>query len=157
MVNNTNLNFKTYAYADLTKQQLYQVLKLRQIVFIVEQECAYLDMDAKDFDSLHVLAYNDDEELLAYARLLPKAVSYPDYVSVGRVVTSPKVRGQRLGYSLMEFCMQELKRLWPSEGVKLQAQSYLLDFYKSFGFSPVGEEYLEDDIPHTDMVLQLSS
>lgn len=147
-----DIQFTTYTYADLSKEQLYKLFKLRQDVFIVEQDCPYHDIDGKDFDSLHILGTGEGGELLAYARLLPKGLSYSDYVSVGRVIASEKMRGTGLGRKLMVFCMLELQRLWSNEKVKIQAQSHLLDFYRSYGFEPVGEEYLEDNIPHTDML-----
>jgi ElaA protein len=94
------------------------------------------------------------KSLVAYTRLLPKGVSYADYASIGRVVNSPKVRGLGVGKILMEESIRQMARLFPQDGVKIGAQSYLLRFYGSLGFESTGEEYLEDDIPHTSMILK---
>jgi ElaA protein len=94
------------------------------------------------------------KSLVAYTRLLPKGVAYGDYASIGRVVNSPKVRGLGVGKILMEESIRQMARLFPQEGVKIGAQSYLLRFYGSLGFVSTGEEYLEDGIPHTSMILK---
>jgi ElaA protein len=94
------------------------------------------------------------KSLVAYTRLLPKSVSYEDYASIGRVVNSPKVRGRGVGKILMEESIRQMMRLFPQDAVKIGAQSYLLRFYESLGFVSTGEEYLEDDIPHTSMILK---
>jgi len=153
----SDLNFLTFSYADLNKDQLYKIFELRQAVFVVEQDCVYQDIDGKDSDCLHVVGTSESNEVLAYARLVPNDLSFPKHVSVGRVATAKRVRGTGAGKALMQFCMQELKRLWPNDKVKIQAQTYLLDFYREFGFEVIGEEYLEDDIPHTDMVLSVEN
>jgi ElaA protein len=94
------------------------------------------------------------KSLVAYTRLLAKGVSYDDYASIGRVVNSPKVRGRGAGKVLMEESIRQMARLFPQDAVKIGAQSYLLRFYESLGFVSTGEEYLEDDIPHTSMILK---
>ena len=145
---------QTYSFQQLDTIQLYKLLKLRSEVFVVEQDCVYQDVDDKDIESYHVLMQTNDGLLTAYARLLPIGLSYPNCAAIGRVVTSPKMRGNGLGRKLMQFCIQEIKRLWPNQEVKLQAQSYLTNFYESLNFRVVSEEYLEDNIPHTAMVLR---
>jgi ElaA protein len=94
------------------------------------------------------------KSLVAYTRLLPKGVCYDDYASIGRVVNSPKVRGLGVGKILMEESIRQMARLFLNDAVKIGAQSYLLRFYESLGFVSTGEEYLEDGIPHTSMVLK---
>jgi ElaA protein len=94
------------------------------------------------------------KSLVAYTRLLPKGVAYDDYASIGRVVNSPKVRGLGVGKVLMEESIYQMARLFPNDGVKIGAQSYLLKFYGSLGFESTGEEYMEDGIPHTSMILK---
>jgi ElaA protein len=98
--------------------------------------------------------FRNPKSLLAYTRLLPKGVAYDDYASIGRVVNSPRVRGHGVGKILMEESIRQMARLFPQDGVKIGAQSYLLRFYESLGFVSTGEEYLEDDIPHTSMILK---
>lgn len=143
--------WKTKAFQELSLEELYQAMVLRQAVFVVEQDCPYLDADGKDQGSFHLLGYDEAEELVAYARLVPKGISYDDAVSIGRVVNSSKVRGKGVGKQLMEVSIKEVKRLFGDEKITLSGQCYLLEFYKDLGFQPVGETYLEDDIPHIKM------
>jgi ElaA protein len=140
-------------FNDLTTRQLYDIMALRQEVFIVEQNCPYQDADGKDLLSWHLMYY-DGGRLVAYTRLLPKGVSYPDYSSIGRVVNSPSVRGTGIGKVLMLRSIELCRSLFPDDRVKIGAQSYLLRFYESLGFESTGEEYLEDGIPHTKMILR---
>jgi ElaA protein len=167
-----NLVFKCLHFSELTVYELYSIMALRQEVFVVEQNCPYLDADGKDIDGFHLLGYADLTEkrentegdaavgfgisnaLLAYTRLLAKGVSYDDYASIGRVINAPKVRGMGVGKKLMTESIEQMARLFPNEAVKIGAQSYLLKFYASLGFVSTGEEYLEDGIPHTSMVLK---
>jgi ElaA protein len=143
--------WKTKAFQELSLEELYQIMVLRQAVFVVEQDCPYLDADGNDQVSFHLLGYDEAEELVAYARLLPKGVSYDDAVAIGRVVNSSKVRGKGIGKELMEISITETKRLFKNEKITLSAQCYLQKFYEELGFQTVGESYLEDDIPHIKM------
>lgn len=140
-------------FEELSLQQLYDTMALRQLVFVVEQDCPYLDADGKDQASWHMMGYKN-EELVAYSRVMPKGISYEKYCSIGRVVTAQSVRREGVGKTLMEHSISWCKKLFPAEGVKISAQSYLLKFYQSFAFQPVGEEYMEDGIPHTAMILK---
>lgn len=146
------ITFICLPFHQLSIYQLYELLKLRQEVFIVEQKCFYLDNDGRDLQGFHLMGMDRDEKLIAYARLLPLDVAYPDYASFGRIVTAPPFRGKMLGKKLMEEVMNQCRFLFPSQALKISAQSYLLRFYESFGFVKIGEEYLEDDIPHHAMV-----
>lgn len=146
------ITFSTYTFDELTTRQLYDICVLRQAVFIVEQDCPYLDADGKDLESYHVLGIDGKGTLHAYTRLVPEGVSYKGYTSIGRVVNSAAVRGTGTGRKLMEYSIQATKSFWPSLPIKISAQSYLLRFYSSLGFEAVGEEYLEDNILHTAMV-----
>lgn len=148
------INFKCVHFSELTVYELYAAMALRQEIFSVEQNCAYLDADGKDLKGFHLLGYDADAELVAYTRLLPKGISYDDYASIGRVVNSSKVRGHGVGKQLMEESIRQMARLFPDEPVKIGAQTYLLKFYTSLGFASTGEEYLEDNIPHTSMILE---
>lgn len=147
------ITFTCKPFSELTVYELYDLLQLRQLVFAVEQNCVYLDLDGKDTYGLHCLGKNDQQQLVAYTRLLPIDVSYPGYLSIGRVVTSPKARGGGLGRQLMEYSIAQLKVHFGQQPIKIGAQTYLLDFYKSMGFETEGEPYLEDGIEHVEMIL----
>ena len=127
-------------------------MRLRQEVFIVEQDCPYLDADGKDLDAYHLLGQNEEGKILAYVRLLPAGVSYPKYSSIGRVVTSEKIRRQGHGITLMNESIALCKKLFPGQPIKISAQCYLHSFYTELGFEKIGEDYLEDNIPHQAMI-----
>lgn len=146
------LSYRCLRFDQLTLDQLYKILQLRQEVFIVEQNCPYLDADDKDQSSYHILGTDDQGILQAYTRIVPEGISYPNYTSIGRVITSLSIRGKNQGKSLMEFSIGECLRLWPKKSIKISAQTYILKFYKGLGFEAVGEEYLEDDIHHIAMI-----
>ena len=134
---------------ELSPRDLYALLKLRVDVFVVEQKCPYPELDGKDADALH-LRILIGGVLVAGARIRKPARSDPA-ARIGRVVVSPEHRGQRLGDRIMVEAISQCERLYPESPIKLSAQSHLSRFYGSFGFVPVSEEYLEDDIPHVDM------
>ena len=146
-----NINWTCTSFHELSPESLYEILRLRSEVFVVEQQCIYLDMDDKDQSSHHLMG-RVEGKLLAYARLLPPGVSYPDASSIGRVVSSPSARNQGLGKILMGEAILRTSNLYPDVNIKIGAQLYLLDFYKSLGFDPIGEPYLEDGIPHIEMM-----
>ena len=148
------LSYAVKRFQDLSLEELYAILRLRQEVFIVEQNCPYLDADGKDLDAWHLMGRDTEGTLVAYTRLLPIGISYPDYASIGRVVNSDKVRGQGVGKLLMQESIAKMAELFPNQPVKIGAQSYLLKFYTALGFVSTGEEYLEDNIPHTIMILK---
>lgn len=125
---------------------------LRQEVFIVEQNCPYLDADGKDKYSWHLLGYNDKGKLAAYARIVFPGVSYKE-VSIGRVVSSKEQRRTGIGKELMREGLKNIERIYGNAPVRISAQTYLVNFYAEFGFVSTGKEYLEDDIPHTEMLL----
>lgn len=155
------LKFTCVPFQKLSVSELYEIMALRQAVFVVEQNCPYLDADGKDLTGWHLMGRNMEHPatsgtegvLVAYTRLLPKGVAYDNYASIGRVVSSPKVRGLGYGKTLMIESISQIKKRFPNQPVKIGAQSYLLKFYQSLGFESTGEEYLEDGIPHTSMVL----
>ncbi|HUH48642.1 MAG TPA: GNAT family N-acetyltransferase [Mycoplana sp.] len=130
--------------------ELYALLKLRVDVFVVEQECPYPDLDGRDIDALH-LRLLSGADLIAAARILPPNKTN-DPARIGRVVVSPAYRGKRLGEAVMQEAIAACEQRFPQAQIALSAQSHLKRFYESFGFSPVSEEYLEDGIPHIDMV-----
>lgn len=137
-------------FQQLTTDQLYDVLALRAEVFVVEQNCVFLDIDGLDRQTWHLLGHGDDGRLSAYLRLIPPGLKAPDAL-IGRVVTSPAARGGGTGRQLMAEALAQCERLWPHHPITLHAQAHLQGFYGSFGFSPVGEQYMEDGIPHQEM------
>lgn len=141
--------FKTFDA--LTAAEVYALLKLRSEVFVVEQNCVFLDMDDKDQMCHHLLGYKGNL-LAAYTRIVPMGVSYPDYPSIGRVITSPQARGEGLGKILVEESIQRLFSLYGHVPIKIGAQLYLKKFYESLGFVQCGDVYDEDGIPHLPML-----
>lgn len=139
---------------EFSARELYALLKMRVDVFVVEQACPYPELDGKDADAWH-LRLLDKDELLASARLWQPALPGAP-PRIGRVVVSPAHRGKRLGEALMREAVTACERLFPNQPIALSAQSHLEAFYRSFGFAPVSEEYVEDGIPHIDMLRGLS-
>lgn len=140
-------------HAELTLAELYAILRLRSEVFVVEQDCVFLDMDGKDLQGQteHLMAW-ENGALLAYCRLLEPALNDGQAV-IGRVITAPAARGTGLGHELMRRAKDEVARLWPGQPVYLGAQARLRAYYAGHGFVPVTEEYIEDGIPHVGMLL----
>lgn len=132
-------------FDDLTKGELYDILALRNEVFVVEQNCPYLDIDHKDQKAWHVLG-KINNEIIAYARLF-KPKDYLAEASIGRVIVKANHRKFKHGYDLMIFAINELKTLG-YQTIDISAQVYLLKFYQNLGFETISEPYLEDDIPH---------
>lgn len=148
----TPLNYSVKHFNELTPLELYQFLKLRIEVFIIEQNCPYEECDNKDKNAFHVMGKDNQGEIHAYTRLLDAGVSYEHYSSIGRVVTSAKYRNTGEGRRLMNYSLQKISELYPNLNVKISSQSYISKFYESLGFKATGEEYLEDGIPHIGMV-----
>lgn len=145
------INWLDVHHRDLSLQQLYALLALRSEVFVVEQQCPYLDVDGQDLaaENRHLLGMHGDE-LVAYARLLsPTDAQSP--VKIGRVIVSDRARGNNLGNRLMVQAMQICQQHWPQHTQFLSAQAHLQHFYGHHGFVAVSDIYLEDDIPHIDM------
>ena len=145
------LTLRCLHFEELGSHTLYALLKLRQEVFCLEQECNYLDIDGKDPLAWHVLGYVQGE-LVATARLLMPGEVYAD-ASIGRVVTSAVVRGVGLGRVLMQYAVEQCRQRFPEWAIRIGAQDHLRDFYRSFGFEICGDAYLEDGILHVEMVL----
>ncbi len=134
----------------LSPREVYELLALRQRVFVVEQKCPYADADGRDFSCWHGLGTSGDGALVACARIVPPGLVYAE-PAIGRVVTAPEVRRTGVGRELMLEAIDQTKRLYPGQGIRLGAQRYLEAFYRSLGFEPVGEPYDEDGIAHVEM------
>jgi ElaA protein len=137
-------------FEELTSKELYEILELRVEVFVVEQNCLYNECDRKDLKCDHLWCEMDGK-IIAYCRIVPPGVSY-DEPSIGRVVSHPQYRDLKLGYELMRHSLQIIENHFESKSVRISAQSYLKSFYQKFGFQQVSEEYLEDDLPHIQML-----
>lgn len=151
-----SIRWITKSFEQLTTTELYALGQLRQAVFVVEQDCPYLDFDGKDPDCFHLLGYdNTTQKLIAYTRLVPKGISYPNEIAIGRVVNHVETRGMGLGKRLMQQSITSAWQLWGKQSIRISAQDYLLRFYASLGFRDTGKKYLEDNIPHTEMLLEV--
>lgn len=140
------------SWAELDTLELYQLLQLRSEVFVVEQECAYQDLDGQDFEAKHLTARTpSNKALMAYARIYTTSFDSSEYAAIGRVCTAKKYRGQGVSRHLMEHAIQYVKDNLALP-VTVSAQAYLEKFYQSLGFETVSEPYLEDGIPHIRMV-----
>jgi len=137
-------------FDELTPLELYNVLRIRSEVFVVEQNCVFLDMDNKDQQCFHLMGSHDNE-LVAYVRLLPPGLAY-DEVSIGRVVSSPLYRGSGAGKLLMRKAISTAIELFGQQPIRIGAQLYLKNFYSSLGFEPQGDIYMEDGIQHIIML-----
>ena len=146
---NDKIYWKIKPFKELSLYELYSLLKLRSIVFVVEQNCVYQDIDDKDEKALHLLGeYND--EIVAYARLF-KSGDYFDNASIGRVVIHPNVRDKKLGHELMQQAIAAIATYFNETKITISAQLYLQKFYESHQFVKTSDVYLEDDIEHIEM------
>ena len=138
-------------FNEITPDEIYAILRLRSEVFVVEQNCVFLDMDNKDQYCSHLMGSGADG-LVGYSRIVPAGISYAES-SIGRIVSSPAVRGRGIGRELMTKSIDILYTLHGKRDIRIGAQYYLLRFYESFGFVQKGEIYLEDGIEHIEMLL----
>ena len=138
------------SFYDLTKDELYNILRLRSEVFIVEQNCVYQDIDQKDQSALHVFLKKNNQ-IIAYTRIF-KPNDYFKYSSIGRVVVIKNKRGSKIGSQIMNFSIKKIEEIFNEKKIKISAQKYLINFYEKLGFSVIGDEYLEDGIPHIAMI-----
>ncbi|MBC7568041.1 MAG: GNAT family N-acetyltransferase [Pedobacter sp.] len=145
-----SLTHTVKAFNDLSGQELYDILRLRSEVFVIEQSCVFLDQDDKDQHCFHLSLFSEGH-LAAYSRLLPAGVSYEE-VSIGRVLTSPAFRGTGLGRVLMELSIENCELIFGKGPIRIGAQTYALPFYTSLGFVKHGEVYDEDGIEHVEMI-----
>jgi len=140
----------TKTFNELSNTELYQIMRLRSEVFVVEQDCVYQDLDNKDQKALHVFG-SKDNKVVAYTRIF-KPGDYFKNTSIGRVVVAADQRKYGYGKQIMLASLQAKEQRFPSSIVEISAQTYLLKFYSELGFERIGEEYLEDGIPHVKMI-----
>jgi len=150
---NTMINWSIKAFNELTLEELHDMIALRVAVFVVEQECPYQDLDGKDKLSFHLLGKDNENNIVATLRILPKGVSYKE-ISIGRVVTAEKIRSWKKGHDLMKNAMYFISETYPKQNVRISAQTHLVNYYKKHGFDVTGKTYLEDGIPHSEMLFE---
>lgn len=146
------LKFHTKEYTQLTKEELYEILRLRAEVFIVEQNCVYQDIDNKDQKAIHILGYKK-KKLVAYARIF-NTNDYFEHASIGRVIVAKKERQHQYGYDLMQVAIQAVNSHFKENNIAISAQKHLRNFYNKLGFVQKNEEYIEDGIPHIYMEIK---
>jgi ElaA protein len=146
------LNIKVKTFSELTTKELYDLLQLRSEVFVVEQDCVYQDIDGKDQKALHVLGFKD-EVLVGYTRIF-KPGDYFELASIGRVVVKENERKHKYGYDIMDASIKTIKDVFNTTDIKISAQCYLKRFYNNLQFFEVGDQYLEDGIPHIAMIYE---
>jgi ElaA protein len=145
-----HVEWVTKAFDQLTANELYDALRLRLAVFVVEQKCWYQDADGLDPSCLHLLGRLPSGQLACYLRIVPPGHKYQE-PAIGRVVVHTSLRGRGIGTSLMKRGVEIVDAHYPAFGIRLSAQKSVEDFYRSFGFISTGHEYLEDGIPHVEM------
>jgi ElaA protein len=154
MATNHTIDWVCKHFSELTTEELYQILRLRSEVFVVEQNCVFLDLDNKDAACHHVMGRKGNQ-LLGYSRIMPPGISYAES-SIGRIVSSPAARGLGVGRELMPYSIGTLYRLHGKRDIRIGAQCYLKEFYESYGFVQTGEIYPEDGIDHVEMLLSIN-
>lgn len=149
--------WKVKHFNSLSLNELYDLLKLRIDVFVVEQTCYYPDLDGekdqldRHQDTLHLLGYQNDS-LVAYSRILAQGQSYENYISIGRVAIAQQARGSGLGHLLMQQALKLCHQYFPKQPIKISAQEHLIKFYQQHDFIQISDMYLEDNIPHVTML-----
>lgn len=144
-----DIDWYTLPFNQLSLKLFHDLIQLREEVFVVEQDCPYLDVDGKDVDAFHVIGLYGDK-VVATARILKPGVSY-DEVAIGRVVVAEAYRKLKVGHQLMDETLKFIRKEFGNVPVRISAQTYLISYYNSHGFEIVGEEYLEDNISHIQM------
>lgn len=144
------LKWKMKPFEALNVNELYDLLKLRSEIFVVEQNCVYLDLDGKDKKALHLMGEYEGK-IVAYSRLFDAGISF-DNASIGRVVVDANYRDKKWGHELMQVAIAEIKSNFGKDKITIGAQLYLKKFYESHGFVQTSEMYLEDDIEHIEMI-----
>lgn len=150
----SELSWQLYRFDELSTDQLYAIIRLRQDIFVVEQNCIYSDLDGLDQESLHLCGWRDNE-LLCYLRCLPPGLDYQES-ALGRILVGPAARGLKLGRELVRRGIEVNLKQWPGSGIRIGAQAYLEGFYEDLGFETCSDVYDEDGIPHIKMTFKES-
>jgi ElaA protein len=147
------LNWQIKHFNDLSLTEFHDLIQLRIKVFVIEQNCPYQELDGKDKKSYHLICRNQKGDLVGTFRILPPGISYNE-ASIGRVVLDEKYRGTKNGHKMMEEALTFINKEFEKESVRISGQKYLEKFYEKHGFISTGKEYLEDGIPHVEMILK---
>lgn len=150
-MSSSEYNWHWREFADLTVDQLYQILRLRQQVFVVEQQCCYDDIDNCDHNSTHLMVFDDEDHLVGYCRVFAPGDRF-EQASIGRVIIAQTARGTGLGHRLMKHSIAYCEQHFAGASILIDGQSHLTGFYQQHGFQVIGEEHLVDGIPHVKMV-----
>lgn len=148
-----HLDWQIKHYRDLSLNEFHDLIRLRLEAFVVEQNCAYLDLDGKDKKCYHLICRDGKGDIVATARILPPGLSYDD-AAIGRVVIEEELRGQGAGHDLMERCIEFCVQEFGGSPIRISAQKHLENYYSKHQFKSTGNEYLEDGIPHVEMMLE---
>ena len=150
-----HINWKFKKFEELTTEELYEILKLRAEVFVVEQDCPYQDLDDKDKYAYHLFLENEeDSSVIAVLRILPENISYAD-MAIGRVIVKKDYRGQGISKIMMKKAIDFITVNLGKKRIKLSGQAYLTKFYEDLGFEKVSEVYLEDNIEHYEFLYEI--
>lgn len=148
---------ETKAFQELNVDELYDILSLRSDIFVLEQTCLYRDIDFKDQSALHCIASVDGSTIVAYTRIFSPEKVYPDHSAIGRVLVNKQYRSLGYGKRIMEYSINQCLKHFGKYPIKISAQTYLIDFYNDLGFQEHGNSYLEDDIPHINMIYKVET
>jgi len=144
---------KIYHFVDVSKDDFHDLIALRLAVFVVEQNCPYIDLDGKDKQAHHLIIKNDEGKVIGTARILSPGAVYAE-ASIGRVVSHPEYRDKKIGHLIMKEAMCFVEKFMDNSDIRISAQSHLCGFYEQYGFVKTGKEYLEDGIPHSEMLFK---
>lgn len=145
------INWICKHFNELSAEEFHDIIQLRINVFIVEQNCPYPEIDGKDKNAYHVYGKSEENKIVAVSRIIPPGISY-DECSIGRVASSSTARLTGCGIDLMKFSIENINKIYGKSDIRISAQEYLKSFYEKFGFLKVSDSYLEDDIPHIEML-----
>lgn len=145
------INWHIKHFNELTVPEYHELMALRTAIFVVEQDCPYQEVDNKDKVAYHVFGMNQENHCVAVARILPPNISYPE-ISIGRIALAKNERGRGIADDLMNQCFEFIEQQFGKQNIRISAQEYLLHFYNRHGFVRVSEMYLEDNIPHIEML-----
>lgn len=151
-----HLDWQIKHYRDLSLNEFHDIIALRLEAFVVEQNCAYLDLDGKDKKCYHLICRNGQGNVVATSRILPPGLSYKD-TAIGRVVIDEELRGHGIGHDMMDRCIDFCKKEFGNAPIVISAQKHLENYYGKHDFKSTGNEYLEDGIPHVEMMLTPNS
>ena len=138
-------------FNEISTEEFHDIIQLRINVFVVEQNCPYPEIDGKDKNAYHVFGKNEENKIVAVARIIPPGISYEE-CSIGRVASASSARLTGCGIDLMHFTIENINSIYGKSNIRISAQEYLKSFYEKFGFKKMSESYLEDELPHIEML-----